>query len=291
MTTVAVLGLGIMGGGIARNLLRKGFPTVVWNRTPARMEPFREAGAQIAESPAAAAAQADVVIDVVTDVAASRDTWIGPCGALPALAPGGVAVECATLSVAWIRELAGIAATSGLAFVDAPMTGSKAGAEAGTLTLFAGADPAALERVRPVLAAFSSQIIHFGPPGAGTSYKLVNNLLLAEQILSAGEGLAFARKAGLDPALTLQAIQEGAAASPIVRAKLPAIARDDHADTQFALRWMLKDIRYALELAGEVGLDVPAARLAEKLFARADALGWGGLDYSVVTRLSRPGPR
>jgi 3-hydroxyisobutyrate dehydrogenase len=285
MTTVAVLGLGIMGEGIARNLLRKGFPTVVWNRTAARMEPLVERGVLSAESPAAAAAQAEVVIDVVTDVAASRETWLGPNGALPALAPGGVAVECATLSAAWIRELAGTAAERRLGFVDAPMTGSKAGAEAGTLTLFAGAEPAALEKVRPVLNAFSSRIFHFGPPGAGTSYKLVNNLLLAEQIVSAGEGFTLTRKAGLDPILTLEAMLAGAAASPILKSKLAAIAANEHADTQFALRWMLKDIRYGLELAAELGVRVPVAELARDLYARAEAEGWGDLDYTAVTRL------
>jgi 3-hydroxyisobutyrate dehydrogenase len=288
---IAVLGLGIMGGGIARNLLRKGFPVVVWNRNPERVAPLREAGARVAESPAAAAARADVVIDVVSDNAASRETWTGPRGELPAMRPGATAVECATLSTAWIRELSRVARSRGIGFLDAPMTGSKTAAEAGTLTLFVGAEASALEGVRPVLDAFSARIHHFGPPGAGMTYKLINNLMLTVQTLAAAEGLALAEKAGLDLALVSRALLDGASASPIVKAKLPVILERHFADTQFALRWMLKDLRYALELARELGVDTPAARMAEEMLAKADAQGWGGQDYAVVAQLYKPIPK
>jgi 3-hydroxyisobutyrate dehydrogenase len=291
MTTVAVLGLGIMGGGIARNLLGKGFSVVGWNRTPQRAAPFREAGARLAESPAAAAEEADVVIDVVSDDAASRETWTGPRGALPVMRAGAAAVECATLSMAWIRELNRTARARGIDFLDAPMTGSKAGAETGTLTLFVGAEPHALARIRPVLDAFAATIYPFGAPGSGTAYKLVNNLVLAAQVIAAGEGLALAEAAGLDAAQIARAMLEGASASPIVKKKLPDIVADAHTDTQFALRWMLKDLRYALELARELNLDAPVARLAEEMLAKADARGWGGLDYAVVAQLYRPDPK
>lgn len=285
MTRVAVLGLGIMGGGIARNLLRKGFSVVVWNRDTRRTKPFQDAGAPVAKTPAEAAAEADVVIDVVADDAASRETWTGPQGALRAMPAHAVAVECATLSVAWIRDLNRIARDRNISLVDAPMTGGKSGAEAGTLTLFVGAEESALARVRPVLDAFSSRIYHFGLPGAGMTYKLVNNLMLTVQTLTAGEGFALAERAGLDPAQVAQVILEGASASPIVKAKLPAIVRKDHTDTQFALRWMLKDLRYALELARELGLDVPAAEMACEMLAKADARGWGGQDFTAVADL------
>jgi 3-hydroxyisobutyrate dehydrogenase len=287
MTKVAVLGLGIMGGGLARNLIRKGFVVTVWNRSPARAEPFRAAGATVADNPSAAAAEADVVIDVVTDAAASRETWTGRSGALIAMRKGTVAVECATLSVAWIRELHGLAGERGIAFVDSPMTGSRVAAEEGTLTLLVGAAPEDLERARPVLEAFSRRIFHFGRPGAGTAYKLVNNMILAAQVLGAGEGIALAQSAGLDLQLVSQAMLEGAMASPIVKAKLPAIVRREHADTQFALRWMLKDLRYALELARELGISLPDAETVCRLYTAAEERGWGGLDFSGVTEVCR----
>jgi 3-hydroxyisobutyrate dehydrogenase len=287
MKQIAVLGLGIIGGGIARNLLRKGFPVVVWNRTPARAEPFRALGAEVAASPAAAAGGAEVVIDAVTDVDASRGVWTGEQGALAAMAPGSIAVECATLSVTWIRELHGLAAGRNTAFVDCPVTGGRVGAEEGTLTLLIGAEEDALAVVRPVLEAFSARIFRFGLPGQGTAYKLINNLMLAAQILATGEGIAFADRCGLDLSLAAEAIQAGAMASPIVKTKLPFMLKRDFTDTNFALRWMLKDLRYGLEYAAELGLRLPNAERICELFAEADARGWGGMDYAVVADLSR----
>jgi 3-hydroxyisobutyrate dehydrogenase len=288
MTKVAVMGVGIIGGGIAGNLLGKGFATTVWNRTPERAEPFRALGAEIAQSPAAAAAGADVVIDAVTDVDASREVWTGERGALAAMAPGAAAVECATLSVKWVRELYSLAAGRKLAFIDCPVTGSKVGAEKGTLTLLTGAEENDLERIRPVLEAFSQRIFRFGLPPSGTEYKLVNNLLLASQILAAGEGVAMTEACGLENERVTEAIHAGAMASPIVNAKLPAILSRKYGETQFALRWMLKDLRYGLELAAELGLRLPAAERVCELFAEADARGWGGLDYAAAADLSRP---
>jgi 3-hydroxyisobutyrate dehydrogenase len=285
MTQIAVLGLGIMGRGIAGNLLRKGFSVVVWNRTPARAEPFRSLGADVAASPAAAAAEADAVLDVVTDVAASRAVWTGEAGALSAMRPGSTAVECATLSAGWIRELAALARARQLAFVDCPMTGSKEGAEKGTLTLLVGADPPDLEKVRPVLEAFSARIFHFGPPGMGTEYKLINNLILAEQVIATAEGIALARGAGLGLPVVAEAIQAGAMASPIVKAKLPSILNQDFSNTQFALRWLLKDLRYALELARELGVQLPALEKACELYTQAEARGLGDQDYAAVAKL------
>ncbi len=287
MNRVAVLGLGIIGGGIARNLLHKGFSVVVWNRTPARAEPFRALGAEAAASPAAAARGADVVIDAVTDVDASRTVWTGEQGALAAMTPGAAAVECATLTVNWIRELHGLAAGRGTPFIDCPVTGGREGAEKGTLTLLIGAEEDELAAVRPVLEAFSARIFRFGPPGMGTAFKLINNLILAAQILVTGEGIAFAERSGLDLLLVAEAIQSGAMASPIVKAKLPLILKRDFSDTNFALRWMLKDLRYGLEYADEIGLRLPAAERICELFAEADSRGWGGMDYSAVADLAR----
>ncbi len=288
MQKIAVLGLGIIGGGIARNLLRKGYPVAVWNRTSARAAPFRELGAEAAESPAAAARGAEVVIDAVTDVAASRGVWTGERGALAAMAPGAIAVECATLSVNWIRELNALASARGIPFIDCPVTGGREGAEKGTLTLLVGAEEGALASVRPVLEAFSARLFRFGPPGMGTAYKLINNLMLAAQVLATGEGIAFAERSGLELSLAADAIQAGAMASPIVKAKLPFILKRDFSDTNFALRWMLKDLRYGLEYAAELGLRLPAAERVCELFAQADARGWGGQDYAVVAELARP---
>jgi 3-hydroxyisobutyrate dehydrogenase len=278
-------GNGNHGPRHGANLLRKGFSTAVWNRTAARAEAFRELGADMADSPAEAAAGADVVIDVVTDVAASREVWMGPAGALAAMATGSTAVECATLSVSWIRELHTLVRARGVAFIDCPVTGSKEGAEKGTLTLLTGAEKADLDNARPVLEAISARIFTFGPPGTGTEYKLFNNLLLAAQTMAAAEGIALARCTGLDPNLVAEAMQAGAMASPIVKAKLPAILKQDFSDTQFALRWMLKDLRYGLELAWDLGISLPMAERVCDLYAQAEERGWRSQDYAVVAKL------
>jgi 3-hydroxyisobutyrate dehydrogenase len=187
--------------------------------------------------------------------------------------------------VDWIRVLHAVAGRRKVAFIDCPMTGSKEGAEKGTLTLLVGAESPDLEKVRPVLEAFSARIFHFGPPGEGTTFKLINNLMLAVQTLAAAEGVALAERAGLSLPLVAEAIQAGAMASPIVKAKLPSILNKDYADTQFALRWMLKDLRYALELAHELDLQLPLLEKTIHLYAEAEARGWGSQDYAAVAKL------
>src|SRR5574337_596041 len=160
MQRIALMGLGIMGSGIAQNLLKHGFPLAVYNRTREKAQPLLAEGAQWADSPRAAAAQAEVVISVVGDDAASRAVWLGPEGALAGAPPGAVIVECSTLSLDWMRELNGLAQERSLRCVDAPLAGSKLAAEGGTLTLLVGAEPAVLESLRPVLQAFGSHIVH-----------------------------------------------------------------------------------------------------------------------------------
>ena len=167
MTHITVLGLGIMGSGIAHNILKAGYPLTVYNRTKEKAAPLIEAGAQWADSPALAAQHAEVVISMVGDDNASRATWLGENGALAALPTPAVAVECSTLSLDWTREWHAAAEARGVKSLEAPVTGSKLAAETGTLTLLVGGDADVLAKVRPALAAFSSNIVHFGPASSG----------------------------------------------------------------------------------------------------------------------------
>src|SRR5512145_812682 len=162
MLKVAVLGLGNMGAAMAQNLLKAGFPLTVYNRTQSKADLLATHGAQVASTPRTAAAGAEVVIAMVGDDSASRAIWLGANGALAAAEPETVLIECSTLSIDWVRELAGLAAARGLAFLDSPVAGSVDAAQSGTLKMMVGGDAAPLERVRPVLAALSSQIVHFG---------------------------------------------------------------------------------------------------------------------------------
>ncbi len=287
MTNVSLLGLGIMGSGVARNILKAGFPLTVYNRTKEKAASILEAGAHWADSPADAAKDADVIISVVSDDDASREVWLGSHGALPALRSSAVAIECGTLSLEWIRQLHAYAADYNVSMIDAPLGGSKHVAEAGTLTLFIGADDDALEIARPVLSAFATNLMHFGPPTSGATYKLINNLQGALHLLALGEGVALAERAGLNMETVAQAITSGAASSPMVKGKAQNVIDRTHEDVNFALRWMHKDLTYALRAADELGVPMPMVAAARELFRLAIQQGKGDLDFGAVTEIVR----
>ncbi|HTV78180.1 MAG TPA: NAD(P)-dependent oxidoreductase [Steroidobacteraceae bacterium] len=227
VSTIAFLGLGRMGAGMAARILAAGHRLHVYNRTAGRAATLLDHGARVFPTPGAACAGADAIISMVSDDAASRAIWCGPDGALTAVAPGALAIECSTLSHAWVMELAAQAGSRGLRYVDAPVTGLPDAAIAGTLTLLVGAEAADLTAVRTLLASFARDVIHFGGVGSGTAYKLIINLLGAVQIASVAESIAIAERAGLDLRQVTQAIASGQAASPqVVRNSRRMLAGD-----------------------------------------------------------------
>ena len=230
---------------------------------------------------------ADAVISVVGDDAASQAVWLGEHGALARLRAGALAIECSTLSTAWVREWHGLALARGARPLDTPLAGSRLAAQAGTLTLFVGATPEALEAARPVLSAFSNNILHFGPPGSGALYKLINNMMGAVHMAALSEGVAMAERAGLNMEMVAQAISSGATSSPVVRGKAPQVIARDHADAHFALRWMHKDLTYAMRAADEVGAALPTVAGVRELFRLAMQRGLSDLDYAAVSEVVR----
>src|SRR5262245_35002050 len=198
MTSVAVLGLGTMGGGMARRLVATGFRVAVWNRTPEKAEPFAVLGARVAESPEAAAATADVVISMVADDAASLGVWCGAHGALSRIRRETLLIESSTVSPPWVVELAGRAKAHGCAFIDAPVTGSRVQAASGDLLFVAGGDAATVERARPLLAALGSRgVVHAGPVGSGARLKLINNFVCGVQAAALAEAIVLMERGGL----------------------------------------------------------------------------------------------
>ena len=287
MQTVALLGLGVMGSGMAQNLLKAGFSLTVYNRTRAKAEPLAAKGARVAETPKEAVSAAQVILSMVGDDTASRAMWLGENGALAGAKPDTVLVECSTLSLDWVRELAGHATSHNLAFLDSPVTGSKDAAEAGELRLLVGGDAAVLERVRPVLEAVSRRIDLFGPTGSGALVKLINNLMGGVQAVVLAEGLALAERAGLDMEQVVSFIINGAPGSPIVKGKAARMAARDYADTQFALKWMHKDTTYALRAADEFGVPMPTVAVAREVYRMARNLGLGEADFAAVIEALR----
>jgi 3-hydroxyisobutyrate dehydrogenase len=281
MARIAFMGLGKMGLGMAGRLLAAGHELRVYNRTASKVS----GRFQFFDSPAEAAAGADAVISMVADDAASKSVWQS---VLSNPAPGTLAIECSTLSYDWVVELAALAKGRGFRYIDAPVTGLPDMAAAGALTLLVGADPADLDCARPLLDAFSQRIIHFGAVGTGTAYKLMINLLGAVQIASAAETMALAERAGLDPRLVAEAIAGGQAASPQVVRNTQRMVADDHdRNITFTPRLRLKDVDYALRLAGKLGLGVPFGALAGRVFQRLCDSGHGDENESNVIRVAR----
>jgi 3-hydroxyisobutyrate dehydrogenase len=287
MQRVAVLGLGIMGGAMAHNLLRAGFPLTVYNRTPEKAQPLVEAGATRAASAREAAQAAEVVIVMVADDPGSRAIWLGDDGALAGVQPGATLIESSTLTSSWVRELAGLAQARRCAFLDAPVRGSKPQAEAGQLNFLVGGDAATLEQVRPVLETLGQRIDHLGPTGSGATMKLINNLLGGVQIAALAEGLVLAEQAGLDMDRVVELLINGAPGSPMVKGKAARIVARDYR-TEFALRWMHKDLSYALDEAAQHQTPMPTVAAARELYRLALAQGRGDEDFPAVAEALRP---
>ncbi|MCW1969455.1 MAG: NAD(P)-dependent oxidoreductase [Anaerolineae bacterium] len=284
---IAVIGLGIMGGGIAKNILKAGYDLTVHNRTRAKADEICAAGAKWADTPRLAATGADVVISVIGDDAASKATWLGENGAFAAMPAHSIAIECSTLSAEWMREWLATAAAQQIGTIDAPLAGSKDAAAAGTLRLLIGAETEVLDRAMPLLKAFSAEQIHFGGPGTGAFYKLINNMWAASQVMALAEGLVLAEKAGLNMDAVLKAVNIGASSSPIVKGKAAQIVDRSYDNVNFALRWMHKDVSYALRAADEAGATLPSIAITREVLRMALQRGWGDLDWPIFAEVLR----
>ncbi|HKF50674.1 MAG TPA: NAD(P)-dependent oxidoreductase [Candidatus Acidoferrales bacterium] len=278
---VALIGLGIMGSGMAGRLLSAGFPLTIYNRNRDKAAPFESAGAVLAASPRAAASRAEVVISMVADDVASRAVWLGESGALAGAAPGTVLIESSTLSVTWVRELAEAASQKHCELLDAPVTGSKPQAANGELLFLVGGSETALATARPMLASLSRDAVYLGPTGSGALMKLINNFLCGVQAASLAEAAALIAKAGLNREKALAVLANGAPGSPLVKTVVARVAAGDPAPS-FVLRLMAKDLSYAIEegTRNHVNLQTALPALAE--FQRAIAAGYGDRDFSAV---------
>jgi 3-hydroxyisobutyrate dehydrogenase len=278
---IAFLGLGIMGSGMAHRLLSAGFEVSVFNRNTEKTRSHAAAGAKAAATPREAASGANIVLSMVADDVAARAVWLGPQGALGALAPGGVAIESSTITPEWARELAAHCAEAGIEFLDAPVTGSRDQAAAGELNFLVGGAASTLERVRPVLSAMGRKITLLGPAGSGAVVKLINNFLCSTQVVALAEAVTMIERCGLDRAGALEVITHGAPGSPLVKA-ISARMTEPPAAPHFALRLMAKDLDYALRTAAAQSLELRTARTARGIFDAALAAGLGDRDFSAV---------
>ncbi|MGX9393113.1 NAD(P)-dependent oxidoreductase [Nitrobacteraceae bacterium UC4446_H13] len=271
MPHVAFIGLGRMGHGMAGRYLDSGFTLAVWNRSRTKADDLITRGARWTASPADAARDADAIVTMVSDDSASHAVWAGRDGITETARKGALAIECSTVSHRHAITLAQELTARGLRYIDCPVTGLPEAAASGKLTLLVGAEANDLEAARPFLAPLGATVRHFGAVGAGTVFKLINNLMGAVQIASLAEGLRIAEQAGLDMPLVQQSLASGAVASPqVVRHSARMVARD-FAGASFTTALRHKDASYAMALADNLGLDLAVARAALDIYARATA--------------------
>jgi 3-hydroxyisobutyrate dehydrogenase len=289
MATVAFIGLGNMGAGMARRLLQAGHELHVYNRTRSKAAELERIGARCYLTPRDACAGTDAVFAMTADDTSSKSVWLGPDGVLAAkLAPRAFAIECSTLSYDWVLELATAARANHLRYLDAPVTGLPDAAAAGSLTLLVGADAADLESARPILKAVCDRILHFGAVGSGTAYKLIINMIGAVQIASLAEGMALAERAGLDLKSVADAIETGQAASPQVVRNARRIVADDHdQNVVFTPVLRIKDVDYALQFAKKLGLGAPFGQVAASQVRQLIDLGYSQVNESKIIEVAR----
>lgn len=283
--SVAVLGLGIMGSGMAGRLVSAGFPLTVFNRNRDKCTSLVKQGATAAASPHDAASHSEIIISMVANDEASRDIWLGDQGALAGAPANSLLIECSTLTAAWIHELATKAAQHRCRFLDAPVTGTKPHAASGELTFLVGGSAADVAAAQPVFSVMGRETIHLGPTGSGALVKLVNNFVCGVQAASLAEALRFIEASGLDRTKALSILTGGAPGSGIVKRVADRVVNNDFTPN-FALRWMSKDLSYALQEASARKLALKTVAAAHSIFETAIDEGFGDEDFSAVSKFS-----
>ena len=285
---VAFLGLGVMGYPMAGHLALAGHPVTVYNRTAPKAEVFvaqlsDKAQVGRADTPAQAAAGADIVFCCVGNDDDLRSVVLGDEGALAGMKPGAIFVDHTTASANVARELDAAARARGLHLIDAPVSGGQAGAQNGQLTVMCGGEPAAFDQVRPVGMAFARAFTLLGPSGAGQLSKMVNQICIAGLVQGLSEAIAFGQRAGLDMAQVLDVIGKGAAQSWQMDNRGPTMVQDKF-DFGFAVDWMRKDLGLCLDEAKRNGARLPVTALVDQFYADVQQLGGSRWDTSSLIK-------
>jgi 3-hydroxyisobutyrate dehydrogenase-like beta-hydroxyacid dehydrogenase len=284
---VGFIGLGIMGSRMAANLLKKGHELTVWNRTPARADELRGAGAKVAKTPAELAAWAEVVCTCIADPPAMDAVSEGQNGFLQGLAPGTLVIDFSTMGPEVTRRLDAACRARGARFLESPVTGSKNLAGAGTLLLMCGGPPETFAAAQPILQAVGNKAIYIGEVGQAAQVKLIGNLIVAHMVEALSEGAALAMQGGVSMDKLLEVVQGSAYASPYWEFKGKALAARDFS-THFSIDLMHKDLTLALRLADTLGVPVPATAAIREVYQLARAQGLGQRDIIATAIVIDP---
>lgn len=287
MARLAFLGLGVMGGPMARHLASKGHQVTVYNRTTAKAEAWVTAhGGKFGRTPAEAVAGAEFVMACVGNDDDLAHICTGPDGAFAAMAPGTVFVDHTTVSAQITRHLAGIATAQGIGFVDAPVSGGQAGAENGVLSVMCGGSIEDYDRAEPIIAAYARICRRLGDSGAGQLAKMMNQICIAGLMQGLSEALAFGQKAGLDGEAVVEVISQGAAGSWQMVNRHKTMLKGEF-DFGFAIDWMRKDLGICLKTADEIGASLPVTALVDQFYKDVQNMGGGRNDTSSLIRRLR----
>ncbi|WP_225204885.1 NAD(P)-dependent oxidoreductase [Novosphingobium huizhouense] len=284
---VSMIGLGVMGGAMARHLGKAGHRLTIYNRSPARTEAWQAANpglaTRVAATPAEAAEGADAVITCVGNDDDLADVVLSPTGVFAGARRGALFIDHTTVSARIARQIAVEGRDKELLCVDAPVTGGQSGAEAGTLAIMCGGSEQAIEAARPVLAAYAKRVVHVGKSGAGQTAKMANQMCIAGTLAGLSEAIRFAQAARLDLDKVFEAISGGAAQSWQMDNRFHTMAKGEF-DFGFAIDWMRKDLGLAIEEARGLGASVPTTALIDQFYADVQALGGGREDTSALIR-------
>ena len=286
MERVGFIGLGTMGAAMAANLARAGFAVTAWNRTPDRAPELDGLGVERGATPADVASAVETIVICVSDTPDVAAVLLGPDGVSAGARPGSLVIDCSTISPAATRRFAAELAEHDIGLVDAPVSGGSEGAQKATLTIFVGGEAADVERARPILAALGKTITHVGPIGSGQAVKAVNQVILAGTYLGVAEGIVLAMKAGLDVDQVVGALGGGAAQSWVLANRAGRMIANDY-PLGFKVALHRKDLGIALELAEELGADLPVSALAASLETELIAAGHADDDMSALARSIR----
>lgn len=284
MSKVAFIGLGVMGGPIARHLSTAGHQMTVFNRSRAKTEAWVAAhGGTLAASPAEAAKDADVVISCVGTDDDLASVTLGRDGAFAAMTKGALYIDHTTVSARIARQLGVEARGRGLLCVDGPVTGGQAGAENGTLAIMCGGTAPAVEAARPIMAAYAKRVVHVGGPGDGQTAKMANQICIAGVLQGLSEAMHFAQCAELDLDKVFDAISGGAAQSWQMDNRWGTMAKGEF-DFGFAVDWMRKDLGLAVDEARANGATIPVSAMIDQFFSDIQYMGGGRQDTSALVR-------
>jgi 3-hydroxyisobutyrate dehydrogenase-like beta-hydroxyacid dehydrogenase len=281
---IGFMGLGIMGTPMAANLLKAGYPVMVYNRSPEKAAPLVKQGAGLASSPKALAKAADVVIAMVTGPEALSDLLWGPHGAGGAFNHSKVFINMSSVSPRYTRELAAELEPTGVTFIDAPVSGTKKPAEDGALVILAGGPQDKVKALEPVFLAMGKKVVYCGAAGQGSMMKMFINLLLGVMMEGFAEALNFGRLGGLDMDAMLETAFSGAMNSPMFQVKAPLLKEKNY-PAAFPLKHLAKDCKFVVDTAYELGAPVPVGQVLLHLYRLGWAKGWGDEDISAIARV------